>query len=251
MISKKEIKYRDKTIRKYIFARNWDNNPEFLLNKEVVLNLAIRRPLLKNYKYVYDYEWEVIPGFSDKGKGDLILTDAKNHYLIIECKKKKPQEIRKQVLKYMRFFISKNPDVSVAGLAVSPKNWDYTTLEMIYWDFELCLKEKKYCKLFKDLENPEEVKKRDKLQRLYKEEGFGLQNPISAIEDLKKTGLILDIQTNMNPAPPLTFQYTLTASNKFPKEKYSASAHGNKKSSTKKAAAAKICEQIYLPYTRI
>ena len=41
MISKKEIKHRDKTIRKYIFARNWDSNPEFLLNKEVVLNLAI------------------------------------------------------------------------------------------------------------------------------------------------------------------------------------------------------------------
>ena len=251
MISKKEIKYRDKTIRKYIFARNWDNNPEFLLNKEVVLNLAIRRPLLKNYKYVYDYEWEVIPGFSDKGKGDLILTDAKNHYLIIECKKKKPQEIRKQVLKYMRIFLRKNPDVHVAGLAVSPKNWDYTTLEMSYWDFELCLKEKKYCKLFTNLENPEEVKKRDKLQRLYKEEGFGLQNPISAIDYLKKTGLIFDIQTNVNSEPPFTFQYTLTASNKFPKEKYSASAHGIKKSSAKKAAAARICEQIYLPYTRI
>ena len=74
----KEIKNRNKTLKNYLKNRNWDKNPngeliEFDLIKNVAVNLHKRKLDLKNFKYLYDYEWEVESGRSDEGKRDLIV----------------------------------------------------------------------------------------------------------------------------------------------------------------------------------
>ncbi|KKM62655.1 hypothetical protein LCGC14_1519480 [marine sediment metagenome] len=121
----RDIKHRDKTIRSYVLSRNWDKNPEFLLVQKVVRDLTEKKPELSEFKFVYDYEWEVEPGRSDKGKGDLIFTDGHSNYLIVECKKKKPQEVKQQTLKFMKLCknIIKNVQ-TVKGMAVTREGWD-------------------------------------------------------------------------------------------------------------------------------
>ena len=90
----KQIKHRDETIRSYILSRNWDENPEFLIVQDVIQDLPKKKPQLKKFKFVFDYEWEVEPGLSNKGKGDLIFTDGKKNFLIVECKTRNTQKVR-------------------------------------------------------------------------------------------------------------------------------------------------------------
>ena len=85
MVRLEEIKNRNKTIRDYITGRTWDKNSEFLLIRQIV-NGEIIQNYLENYPYIYDYEWEVIDGYTNYGKGDMVFTDAHGNFLIIECK---------------------------------------------------------------------------------------------------------------------------------------------------------------------
>ncbi len=94
MISREELVHRDLVIRNFINGKDWDQNPEFLLVKDVINDLGNRRPELINYKYIYDYEWEVKQGETHKGKGDLIFTDGNENYLIVECKNKDSQNVK-------------------------------------------------------------------------------------------------------------------------------------------------------------
>lgn len=122
----KEIKYRDKVIRTYLINRNWDEDmhhddlPEFKLIRKVVItqkDLMIYGGLLRRYPYIYNYEYQA--KFSTyKQKGDLLFTDGKENYLIVECKsirykaKGKRTEARKtlrdQVSKLMRIIRIQN-----------------------------------------------------------------------------------------------------------------------------------------------
>ncbi len=120
-----EIKYRDRIIRNYVLGRTWDDNEEFHLLQIIILShrfsweddfiwkpyanswksiiskeyregkcdwekilLKIRE--LTNYPYIFDYEWEVHEYIEGRkktiGKGDLIFTDGKDNYLIVEIK---------------------------------------------------------------------------------------------------------------------------------------------------------------------
>jgi len=38
------------------------------------------------YQWIYDYEWEVVPGHPNQGKGDLVMTDGLGSFLVIEVK---------------------------------------------------------------------------------------------------------------------------------------------------------------------
>ena len=56
----------------------------FVSMKEMVWILPGGR--IHNFPYVWDYEWEVKPGYSQYGKGDLVLTDGKNDFMVLEAK---------------------------------------------------------------------------------------------------------------------------------------------------------------------
>ena len=56
----------------------------FVSMKEMVWILPDGRKL--HFPYVWDYEWEVKPGYSQYGKGDLVLTDGKNDFMVLEAK---------------------------------------------------------------------------------------------------------------------------------------------------------------------
>ena len=85
MANREEINHRNKIIREYIVGRTWDKNPEFQLVQKIIKGELIQ-DYLEKYPFAYDYEWEVIDGYSNYGKGDLIFTDTGGNFLIVECK---------------------------------------------------------------------------------------------------------------------------------------------------------------------
>lgn len=78
-----EIEHRNQVLRAYFEGRNWDNNGEYALKRQLVLS---SHQLLPRYPYVIEDEWEVEPGRTDKGRGDLVFTDGKGHFAVVEVK---------------------------------------------------------------------------------------------------------------------------------------------------------------------
>ncbi|TKJ23363.1 MAG: hypothetical protein CEE43_04295 [Promethearchaeota archaeon Loki_b32] len=75
-------------------------------------------------------------------------------------------------------------------MAVAPERWDLVSNEMSYWDIELSEKEIPYYEIFDDLDNPNEIKLRDKLHERYKKLGLIPKNPINSLKELEDKGLI-------------------------------------------------------------
>jgi hypothetical protein len=78
-----QIEHRDRVLRAYFDGRNWDENAEFILKRQLVKHSI---QLLPKYPYVIDDEWEVEAGRTDKGKGDLVFTDGNGYFAIVEVK---------------------------------------------------------------------------------------------------------------------------------------------------------------------
>lgn len=74
---------RNRVLREYIAGRTWDMNPEFQLLRNLVVD---GHPLLVEFPLVYDYEWEVTPGRTDGGCGDLVFTDGDGNFAVVEVK---------------------------------------------------------------------------------------------------------------------------------------------------------------------
>lgn len=246
----KNIKHRDKTLRSYIKSRNWDKNPEFLIVRDVVQNLKTRKPELSNFKYVYDYEWECVPGFSNKGKGDLVFTDGKNRFLIVECKNKNTQEVRKQTINYMQKFEEIQKDAQIIrGMAVSKDGWDLVSHGASYWDLDIKEGDRKYYELFDDLDDPDEIKKRDTFQEIYKNLGLMPNNPINALKELSEEGIIeIEFKEAEDNNPPFECEVWIKFLTDLPDQKYHGKDTRSKKKEAKAFACANICDQIFLPY---
>lgn len=246
----KNIKHRDKTIRSYIISRNWDKNPEFLLVREVIQDLTKRKPNLNKFKYVYDYEWEVETGLSNKGKGDLIFTDGKNNFLIVECKNKNTQEVRKQTIVYMKKYEEIQKDAQmVIGMAVTKEGWDLVSHESPYWNLDIKEEDRPYYELFDDLDNPDEIKKRNKCQEIYKNLGLVPNNPINALKELEDKCIIkIDYKESEDNKPPFECEVWIKILRDLPGESYYGKAMGLKKKEAKVIAYADICNQLFLPY---
>ncbi len=136
----KEILRRDNIIRSYILGRTWDKNDEFLLIQRII-NGDKKDELLSKYLYVYDYEWEVFDGASYLGKGDLVFTDGKRNFLVVECKyidiydqgrtartrrTMKRKKIKEQTQNYVLYFNNKHSEAkSVKGLGISSEEFIY------------------------------------------------------------------------------------------------------------------------------
>lgn len=132
-----DILYRHKVLRTYILGKIWDENGEFILLQKLIKG-SIKNDIIAKYPYVYDYEWEVVSSSSQYGKGDLILTDGKDNFKIIECKyighgnranrRKKRRDLENQVEKYVDVFkeIHKEAkNVTGVGFTETEFNFEY------------------------------------------------------------------------------------------------------------------------------
>lgn len=122
-MDKSEIVNRDHVIRRYFEGRNWDKNGEYSLKRKLILD---SHQLFPDYPYVIEDEWEVEPGRTDQGCGDLVFTDAHGHFAIIEVKwidlestgrtgstkresnRKKRRKVEDQAIYYARIYAELN-----------------------------------------------------------------------------------------------------------------------------------------------
>ncbi len=202
------------------------------------------------FKFVFDYEWEVEPGLSNKGKGDLIFTDGNNNFLIVECKKKKAQDVRQQTLKYMKLFKVIQKDAKlIKGMAVTKKGWDLVSDESNYWELDINEQDRVYYEFFDDLDSVNDIKLRDKFQEFYKELGITPNNPINTLKELEdKLLIVINYNESKDNTPPFYCEVSIKTLEYFPKEKYYGKGEGLKKKEAKAFAYADICNQIFLPY---
>ena len=95
--------------------------------------------IIKNYPYIYDYEYYVFPPYSQYGMGDLIFTNGEEKYLIVELKyltqrsgktartsrRKHRNKVLEQAFSYGTIFKRHNPGANVSALAVTNENLAY------------------------------------------------------------------------------------------------------------------------------
>ena len=248
----KDIKHRHNTLKIYLENRNWDKSPtgsliEFDLIRDVAKILHERKPILKNFIYIYDYEWEVIPGRTDKNKGDLIFTDGKNNFLIVECKLRDSNYVRIQVQNRIEDFKKIKPYlIKIYGLAVSRKDWDYLD-ENGKWHYE------KFNDYYQTYDNiilsSDQVDARNKFQEYYKKIGYKPKDPTSALNELEQQ-TFLDLSDNfdeLKKKPPFLIEIKAKL-NEIYFEEYKGKGEALNKRRAKALASANICEQIFLEY---
>ena len=78
-----EAKRRDAVLRGYFMGRNWDGPGEFQLKRALVME---GHDALESFPYLVDDEWEVSPGHTNKGRGDLVFTDGRGAWATVETK---------------------------------------------------------------------------------------------------------------------------------------------------------------------
>ena len=83
LLDPEECRRRDAVLRAYILSRTWDGGGEFHLVRDLV---SEGHPTLDDYPFLVDYEWEVWPGASEGGKGDLVFSDARGRFAVVEVK---------------------------------------------------------------------------------------------------------------------------------------------------------------------
>ena len=79
----KEIKRRDAVLRAFFAGKDWDENDEFKLKRAFVLR---SEEFLPEHPYLYADEWEVVPGETNQGRGDLLFTDGVGSFAVVEVK---------------------------------------------------------------------------------------------------------------------------------------------------------------------
>lgn len=120
-MNQREIEHRDRVLRTYFDGRTWDANSEYTLKRQLIRN---SHQLLPEHPYVIEEEWEVEPGRTDQGRGDLVFTDGDNCFAIVEVKwidlsglgrkrstrkvdnRKKRRKVEEQAVNYARLYAS-------------------------------------------------------------------------------------------------------------------------------------------------
>ena len=75
--------HRDVVLRAFFAGKDWDENPEFKLKRALVLNVPAE---LSRFSFLVDDEWEVEPGNTNLGRGDLLFTDGEGAFAVVEVK---------------------------------------------------------------------------------------------------------------------------------------------------------------------
>ena len=250
-----DIKHRHNTLKNYLDNRNWDKNPhgkliEFDLMRDVAKTLEERMPDLKKFVYLYDYEWEAIPGRTDKNKGDLVFTDGKNNFLIVECKLKDSNYVRQQVLSRIKDFKQNHSDLNkIYGLAMSRGDWDYLD-ENENWHYERMDKNVEFFRTYDNLDlNLNQMEAKCKLQEYYKSIGYKPTDPTSALNQLKQISFLsmTDNYDSLENKPPFQIVINARLIKKYNKP-LDGKGEASNKNLARVLASADICEQIFLEY---
>lgn len=139
----KEYRIRDKKQRARIFNISANNSSELNLIREVIKKIKkIWNRNLKKYSYVWNHEWCPVIGQTDKGKGDLVLTDGNRNFLVVECKfisyfgnksnrTHNRKKVKDQTIFYMKKFKELNfGEISILGMA-------YTNEKYLIYSYDL------------------------------------------------------------------------------------------------------------------
>jgi hypothetical protein len=74
---------RDQVMRGFFEGKDWDRNDEFLLKRHLVVHSS---QLLPGFPFLVDDEWDVGPGKTNKGRGDLVFADGEGAFAVVEVK---------------------------------------------------------------------------------------------------------------------------------------------------------------------
>ncbi len=75
--------HRDRVMRSWFDGRTWDSNAEFKLKRDLIREGL---PELAPFPMLIDDEWEVLPGATNGGRGDLLFTDGAGAFAVVEVK---------------------------------------------------------------------------------------------------------------------------------------------------------------------
>ncbi len=99
-----------------------------------------KEEILMKYRYIIGYEWDVVKYMTQYGVGDLLFTDGKDNYLVMEVKKlsifsgrnqcvarrKTRRKVEEQAQHYMSEYRRMNPGAkSIKGVAVASDEWKF------------------------------------------------------------------------------------------------------------------------------
>ena len=124
--SMEECRRRNKVLTDYIKGHEWFLSHEFHLLRKLVMtphNIKNWKQYYDKYPYIFDHEWECCDG-----RGDLLCTDGKNNFLVVELKSftnsgngsgkthkamrtKKRKHGKKQTVKFAKAWRKNNPQV--------------------------------------------------------------------------------------------------------------------------------------------
>ena len=124
--SMEECRRRNKVLTDYIKGHEWFLSHEFhLLRKLVMTPHKIKnwKQYYDKYPYIFDHEWECCDG-----RGDLLCTDGKNNFLVVELKsftnsgigsgkthrttiRKKRRQGEEQTVRFAKSWYNNNPQV--------------------------------------------------------------------------------------------------------------------------------------------
>jgi hypothetical protein len=74
---------RDGILRAFFEGKDWDENEEFVLKRDLIRR---SRELLPAFPFLVDDEWEVVSGMTNLGRGDLLFTDGSGNVAVVEVK---------------------------------------------------------------------------------------------------------------------------------------------------------------------
>ncbi|MBN1328581.1 MAG: hypothetical protein JXA54_03820 [Candidatus Heimdallarchaeota archaeon] len=153
MTEKELLKY-DKQVRSEVLNRS--QRP---CDGETVLMAFINKyqqefPVLAKYPYLLEFEYDVIPGRTDIGHGDLIFADGKNAFLIVETKyltessgktacatrNRQRGKMEEQSSKYCYYFKITYPKADANYLIITSKSFPSYDLYNKYLKFKENLK---------------------------------------------------------------------------------------------------------------
>lgn len=136
----KDIKRKSAQLRFKILNNTSYNHLEFGLVQEIVKKQKkVCDGRLKRYPYIFKYEYCIFPGQSNTGKGDLIFTNKRENFMVVEVKyldlhqtgktaknrrTKKRKHIKTQTKRYMKELSTSYPDAkSIKGIAYTNESY--------------------------------------------------------------------------------------------------------------------------------
>lgn len=123
-----DILYRDRVLRAYVMGKRWNLVGEFALLRKLIA--APPKGLHEAVPCLYDHEWEVEPGRSQSGKGDIVMTNGTGTYAVVEVKwlnmdasgrtarsrrTRKRSQVEEQAIRYAREFFKSHPEATVVA----------------------------------------------------------------------------------------------------------------------------------------